>query len=115
MAIIMEIEEGKMQLKEKLNKFFRELRKKGYIANQNFLCCQTCAFAQIQKDHPKIKKVVFYHKQDTPTIKNGFVYISWSGKGTEISDIAKGVGLATIWNGNKDTRIKLVEERGDWK
>ena len=50
-----------MNKKENLNQAFKELRKLGYFARQNFMCCQNCAWATVPMD---AKKVVFYHKQD---------------------------------------------------
>jgi hypothetical protein len=53
-----------LQLKKyhRLNEAFKDLRKSGYFARQNFQCCQSCAWAAIPEE--KEEKVVFYHQQD---------------------------------------------------
>jgi len=51
-----------MTTKEKITKAFKEIRKNGYFARQNFLCCQSCGWASIPEQ--KVEKAVFYHRQD---------------------------------------------------
>ena len=40
--------------KENLNNAFKELRKLGYFARQNFKCCQSCAWAAVPMDKAKV-------------------------------------------------------------
>ena len=59
-----------MDFKEKLNLFFKEMRKKGYFAKQKFQCCQTCGWSAIPKE--KKDKAVFYHEQDAENLEKNF-------------------------------------------
>ena len=91
--------------KKNLNKAFRELRKEGFIAKQNFMCCQTCAWAAIPE---KEKKVVFYHRQDNDTLKSkNSCYIAWKGNGNQIIEIFNKNGVRTHWDGLDSTRIEI--------
>lgn len=42
-----------MNKKANLNQAFKELRKLGYFARQNFWCCQSCAWAAVPMDAKK--------------------------------------------------------------
>ena len=52
----------------RIGKAFAALRRQGYIARQNYLCCGTCAGAAIATDikekRLKPRGAVFYTKQD---------------------------------------------------
>jgi hypothetical protein len=50
-----------------LTKAFNALRKNGYFARQNFMCCQTCEWAAVPEKNES--KVVFYHSQDNDNKK----------------------------------------------
>ena len=90
-----------------LSKAFSALRKQGYFARQNFMCCQSCAWAEIPDE--KAKKAVFYHKQDNDDAKAGRpFYLAWSGDGNEIVEILKQNGVETEWGGGETTRIKVT-------
>ncbi len=53
--------------KSKLTNAFKELRKEGYFAKQNFLCCQSCGWAAMSDKESE--KAVFYHQQDNDDLK----------------------------------------------
>lgn len=91
--------------KSKLSKAFRELRKAGYFARQNFWCCQSCGWNAVPDG---TEKAVFYHNQDNENIEDGFVHLAWAGKGSEIRKALKGAGLRVEWNGKPNQRIKAV-------
>lgn len=92
--------------KKKLNKAFTALRKAGYTAKQNFLCCQSCAWNALSDK--EAEKAVFYHRQDTERMKeSGELWLAWSGKGKEIVKILKEQGLTVEWEGKKGTRIMV--------
>lgn len=93
--------------KENLTQAFKEIRKKGYFARQNFLCCQSCAWAAVPDG--KDEKVVFYHNQDADGIRYGEVYLAWSGNGAEIVEVFSKY-FNVIWDGSTSTRI-LVKEK----
>lgn len=80
-----------MNRKANLNQAFKELRKLGYFARQNFMCCQNCAWAEVPVD---VKKVVFYHKQDGQHLEEtGECYLSWSGDRNEIAEVLERNGV----------------------
>jgi hypothetical protein len=54
-------------MRTNLTKAFAELRKNGYFAKQNFLCCQSCGWAELSEK--EAEKVVFYHNQDYRDLK----------------------------------------------
>lgn len=59
-------------VKDKLNQAFALLRKKGYIARQNFSCCRNCAGYELATNvssmpdskRVKVRGCVFYTRQD---------------------------------------------------
>jgi hypothetical protein len=90
-----------------LTSAFKELRKFGYFARQNFMCCQNCGWHAVPDG--KEDKVVFYHQQDNENKKDGqSFFLAWSGDGEQICDILKRNGVETKWNGNESTRIEVV-------
>ena len=88
----------------KLTSAFKELRKAGYFAKQNFWCCQSCAWHAVPEE--RADRVVFYHKQDKESLaRSGSVHLAWSGNGHEICRILNENGIATEWEGNENKRI----------
>ena len=57
-------------MRTNLTKAFAELRKNGYFAKQNFLCCQSCGWAALSDE--EAKNAVFEQ------IKSGSIDISGS-------------------------------------
>ena len=99
------------QFKRDLNQAFRELRKLGYFARQNFTCCNSCGWASIPNGIDE--KAVFYHRQDTATIRDyGICYLSWSGNGNEIARVFSKY-FKIEWDGSEDRKIvaKLKEDK----
>ena len=90
--------------KKDLTQAFKELRKLGYFARQNFMCCQSCAWSSVPEE--KEDKVVFYHRQDTPDVMYGSVYLAWSGNGNEIVEIMSKY-FNVEWDGSTSTRIRV--------
>lgn len=77
--------------KENLNNAFKELRKLGYFARQNFKCCQNCAWAAVPMDKAK---VVFYHAQDNEDLmRYGECYLAWTGDVDEIAAVLEKHGV----------------------
>ena len=109
--------------KPKLNKLFKRLRKAGFVAKQNYLCCSSCAGYDLAIKYgkacdegkgDKIQGYVFYNKQDTEGLnETGDVFLAYG----QISywdnekNVEKYTGpLTTVQVGNK---IKeLCEELG---
>jgi hypothetical protein len=120
--------------KDNLNAAFKELRTKGLMARQAFLCCSSCASYQIAIDGKKLLDAgkpptgcVFYHKQDDSSMKDGRdFYLSYRqihhhGDAGEVTDIGNDTatvgklvvevltkyGVETEWDGDPSTRIKV--------
>ena len=92
--------------KSKLTKAFKELRKQGYFARQNFWCCQSCAWADMTDE--QADKAVFYHAQDNDNLKeNGSCHLAWSGDGKLIVDILEKNGIEVDWDGSDNKRIGI--------
>lgn len=90
-----------------LTKAFKELRKHGYFARQNFTCCQSCGWAEVPDD--KGDKAVFYHNQDYQSYKEGGdLYLAWSGDGNLICSVLRENGLDVEWEGTPDVRIRVT-------
>lgn len=84
--------------KSKLTQAFKDLRKAGYFARQNFSCCQSCAWTEVPDE--QADKAVFYHRQDADDLKEqGSCYLAWSGNAKEIISILKKNGLSVKWGG----------------
>lgn len=120
----------------RLTKVFRELRKQGLIARQNFLCCGNCAGSQIAcditemidkgKDRASIKGCVFYHQQDAERFREGYdLWLAFGNVDTEkygkvgLSTVAVGymvcaelakAGIRYEWDGNESKRISVKAE-----
>ena len=87
-----------------LSKAFRALRKEGYTAKQNFMCCQSCAWAELSEK--EAEKAVFYHNQDYRDLKRGDdLYLAWSGDGNLIAETLIKNGMTISWDGTANTRI----------
>ena len=93
-----------MDKKANLNQAFKDLRKLGYFARQNFWCCQSCAWAAVPVN---VKKVVFYHKQDADELKEtgeavgcmGYFSYGESNIGIGENDVEIGYWVAKpYWN-----------------
>jgi hypothetical protein len=90
-----------------ITKAFEALRKKGYFARQNFLCCQSCAWSAMTDE--QAEKTVFYHQQDADDLRErGTCHLAWSGNGQEIVDVLKENGVEVDWDGSDSTRIKIT-------
>lgn len=86
---------------------FRNLRKRGFFARQNYLCCQSCAWSSIPEE--KSNKVVFYHQQDNESFDGRDlerpIHLAWGGDGKEIVEELEKVGFEVEWDGSENKRI----------
>lgn len=90
-----------------LTQAFKALRKHGYFARQNFLCCQSCAWAAIPEG--KFEKVVFYHNQDNQQkVKGHPFHLAWNGDGQAIVRILNEHNVETTWDGDTSKRIVVT-------
>lgn len=91
-------------VKAAVTEAFKELRRNGYFARQNFWCCQSCAWADIGEK--KADKAVFYHQQDNARFREtGETMLAWSGDGAFIAETLRRHGLLIEWDGTADQRI----------
>jgi len=118
-------------MRVKVRSSFAELRKKGYLARMNHLCCQNCAgydlacVAEKKKDKGiEVRGCVFYHRQDEETWrkynklylaygilgtqKHGDIGIPTVDQGHEIKEVLEKHGLIVEWDGDEDQRIYVV-------
>ncbi len=112
--------------KVKLRRAFALLRKKGYLARQNFECCGSCAGAVLgelaEKDPTKVG-TVFYHRQEGQRLAQGahVAHLHFGALGLEpVPDgdhVAVGwdicrtlaeAGLGFEWDGSADTCVKAI-------
>ena len=91
---------------EKIDNFFNEMQAKGYVAKQDFKCCNKCAWTALEK----YDKFIFYHEQDTESIERGLLYIGWKGDGELIKQTAINCHLNVDWDGDEMIKILLLEE-----
>lgn len=107
--------------RKKLNQVFKELRRQGLIARQNFTCCSTCGnYEGWQEVERRGKRgLVFYHRQDVETLEKGYVYLAFCGGdeapylstiqvGELVMEILQRYGLQVEWNKDPGTRIKVI-------
>jgi hypothetical protein len=114
-----------------LNAAFADLRKQGFLARQNFLCCSTCGLYaltdradELEAKDEYVAGIVFYHSQDNDDKVDGRkFYISFTGLMEGLSSPAVGkaivktftkYGVKTEWNGKADRRIAVLPQ-GDSK
>jgi len=92
----------------KLSEAFKELRKLGYFARQNFWCCQNCAWHAMSDE--EAKKAVFWHRQGNKDKENGKPFhLYWSGDANEIIGVLNKHGVKTEWEGKKEKAIKVIQ------
>jgi hypothetical protein len=94
-------------MRTNLSQAFAQLRRDGYFARQNFMCCQSCGWSEIPET--RRDKAVFYHAQDYRDYKyyREDVYLAWAGDGEFIINTLKNFGLDVDWDGDKGTRIMV--------
>lgn len=103
-----------MSDKRAFNVAFRELRKQGFIARQNYQCCQTCGWAALDCDYNvgDDDNVVFFHRQDADSFLNGnlksVLFMSWQGDGDAIKRVFESHGFSVEWNGAESERIGIL-------
>jgi hypothetical protein len=94
-------------MSKKLTNAFKDLRKQGYFARQNFWCCQSCGWAAIPDGESD--RAVFYHNQDNDSKRKGESFcLAWSGDGNLICEILRKHGIEVEWNGDSGRRIEVI-------
>jgi hypothetical protein len=73
---------------------FKDLKKLGYFAEQDFMCCQSCGWAAVPDG--QASRAVFYHAQDAEAFEQPNpqgIYLAWSGDADEICKVLEARGL----------------------
>jgi hypothetical protein len=120
------------EVARKLMGAFRELGKLGVVARHNFLCCRSCAIAELNElilrkvaSGKEVKGGVFYHMQDTDNFLEGADLPIRYFEATDDDDVrasslpVEDLGdlvcevlsrhdLAVEWNGNPDICIRVL-------
>lgn len=98
-----------MGTRERIKIAFAALRREGYFARMNFMCCQTCGWAAVPKG--RADKVVFYHAQDAEDLAAGRpMMMAWAGDSAVIVRAFRDAGLKVIWDGDDAKRIAVTED-----
>lgn len=123
----------KSEVRHAVLKAFGKLRKEGYLARANHLCCQNCAgydltqkAVKLIEEGKEVKGCIFWHKQDEQRWKEtGSMYIAFgnmdSDKHGKIGLSTKEVGERVVeelkkfnvpyeWDGSAGSRIKVMEK-----
>lgn len=76
-----------------ITKAFKELRRNGYFAKQNFWCCSTCGWSEIPENN--LNKAVFINCGIMNDLReNGHAYIRWAGDRKFVEEILRKAGLS---------------------
>lgn len=123
------------EFKNKLNAAFKELRSHGFMALQNYKCCNGCATSGIWNRYrdwtgkkPKPIAWVYYMKQDTEmSDDDGHLYIGFGIfeqlddrqkqrlSGSLVKSVLEQQGLLIEWDGNPDNRVYIKSSKRDSK
>ena len=124
----------KEETRVKVLNVFKELRKEGFLARANFLCCQNCAGYDLAHQAEKkfsqnkeVKGCVYWHKHDEKNYReNGRLFLAYGNLDTQYGKIGlssnKEVGEIIVkklemygvefeWDGDPLNRI-LVKSGG---
>jgi len=119
-------------MRDRLIKVFRELRKEGFLARANFMCCRNCAGSELAcraeelyEKGKKVKGAVFWTRQDEENLRNnGRMYISYGpcitrkygliGLPTEVvgrklCEKLSAYNVPYQWDGNPNVRVLVGE------
>ena len=105
------------EIKAALGAAFKALRQRDFIARQSFLCCRSCAGADLDTPENQGTRAVYYTRQDRDQLaETGQVYLAFGiigaplddayiPVGQEIADTLTAHSLEVEWDGNPMTRI----------
>lgn len=105
----------KLTDKQVMNNIFKDLRKAGFIARQNYACCQNCGWSNIGEEYnaDDDSSIVFYHAQDAESFdkktKNltKTLFVAWQGDGFKIKEIVEQHGMDVEWDETDGMRIGI--------
>lgn len=115
---------------ERLRRAFDQLAESGVLARENYLCCQTCAYAAIDEEigdavdrGEAVRGYVLFHSQDTDrAVETGILLLRYGGSnldpelqgapatkkiGEEIVAVLKAAAFEPEWSGSPDGAISL--------
>ena len=116
------------ELKDKINMVFKELRREGYLARMNYLCCCTCVNCnlsqkaeELEKIGKKVEGIVYYHQQGEQDLwEYGNVCLYYGTLkdddqertadktiGEQVVKRFQSTGVNVKWDGNPGTAIWL--------
>jgi hypothetical protein len=121
------------ELRENMNKAFNDMRKVGFIARQDFSCCQSCAGSELAREAAKrvqagktVNGVVYYHHQDAEgrnegrnfylaygevdSDKIGKIRMDTKTVGERVCEILKKHNVPFEWDGTSKSRILITQK-----
>lgn len=99
-------------LRKKVSKAFRSLRRQNITAKANFMCCSGCATSAMELKGKK--GGVYWHRQADASLKEyGTLYIGFctdDGEGAKevgaaLRDALVAAGVDVSWNGSGDKKV----------
>ena len=125
-------EQQTKNFKAEISELFRALRKKGFMAKQNYWCCGGCAMSAAGQEAEEqfnkgkaYESVALFHKQEAARIREGSdrCHIMFDSLidnqdqaevGKIIHDTAVELGMVVEWNGNPAYRVVLYSREGTY-
>ncbi|MCD6148080.1 hypothetical protein J7J18_01770 [bacterium] len=119
-------------MRSRLIEVFKELRKEGFLARANFMCCRNCAGSELacraEKLYEKGKEVkgaIFWTRQDEESLRNhsrmyiaygpcvtqkyGTIGLSTKEVGKKLCEKLDAYHIPYRWNGDPNVRILVGE------
>lgn len=101
--------------REKVKTVFAKLRKAGWFARMNFMCCSSCGWAELSEKYGEDdnKNIVFYNKQSADAfdingnLGNSYLPLQWSGNAREVVAELALAGFGVEWDGTADKCVMV--------
>lgn len=95
------------EYRRRVSAAFRTLRKQGYVAKQNYWCCNGCGTSALAQEYgADCEKWLFYNKQAGDRLRAGKQFrLTWGGNGWQIAYALREQGLEVDWNGEDSQTI----------
>ena len=106
--------------KQRISAAFKSLRKLGYVAKMNFMCCMGCGLAAM----PETDKWVFWHQQDDdhafekvnrwadkPRNLQHDLMLRWGGDANLIISALRAERLTVEWYGQENRCIQVKAQK----
>ena len=110
-----------MTTREKVRKAFRKLRKEGFFARMSYLCCSSCATAEMGIFHGLTPEsnFAYFHKQDAEAfnkdgmLESNLMVRHGGSRSNEIVEILKECCLEVSWNNDMGYCIEIKHDQQD--